>query len=79
MTAQVTNTFLIEFDGQKLAADVDLNAVVVEDHLHLPDSFIVTFRDGSRTALARSGAKVGGKVKIAVLNDSAQSRSSRVK
>ena len=54
MTAQVTNTFLIEFDGQKLAADVDLTAVVVEDNLHLPDSFIITFRDGSRTALAVS-------------------------
>ena len=72
MTAQVTNTFLIEFDGQKLAADVDLTAVLVEDQLHLPDSFTVTFRDGSRTALSRSGAKVGGKVKISVLNDSAQ-------
>ncbi len=72
MTAQVTNTFLIEFDGQKLAADVDLTAVVVEDQLHLPDSFIITFRDGSRTALSRSGAKVGGKVKVSVLNDSAQ-------
>ena len=33
---------------------------------------IVRWADGSRTALTRSGAKVGGKVKIAVLNDSAQ-------
>src|SRR6476659_275246 len=72
MTAQVTNTFVIEFDGQKLSGDVDLAAVVVEDHLHLPDSFMVTFRDGSRTALAGSGAKVGAKVRVAVLNDSAQ-------
>ena len=49
MTAQVTNTFLIDFDGQNLAADVDLTAVVVEDNLHLPDSFTIPFRDGSRT------------------------------
>ncbi len=72
MTAQVTNTFVIEVDGRALAADIDVASVVVEDHLHLPDSFVVTLRDSARTALQRCGAKVGGKVRIAVLNDSAQ-------
>ena len=79
MAAQVTNTFVIEFDGNKLSDDVDVAAVLVEDNLHLPDSFSVTFRDGSRTAIERSRAKVGGAVKISVLNDSAPSPATLIK
>jgi uncharacterized protein involved in type VI secretion and phage assembly len=71
--AYVTNTFLIEFDGTAVPADVDVASIVVEDHLHLPDSFTVTFRDGSRSALQRSSAKVGGQVRIGVLNDASPS------
>jgi phage protein D/phage baseplate assembly protein gpV len=65
----VTNTFLIEIDGRKLADDIDLASVVVEDHLHLPDSFSVTIRDASRRGLDICGATIGGELKIAVLND----------
>ncbi|HEY1278384.1 MAG TPA: VgrG-related protein [Acidimicrobiales bacterium] len=72
MAAQVTNTFVIEFDGHGLPPDVDVASIVVEDQLHLPDSFTVTFRDGARSALDKSGAKVGAAVRVAVLNDSAQ-------
>src|SRR5262249_42628051 len=72
MTAQVTNTFVIRFDGNEVPADVDVASIAVEDHLHLPDAFVVTFRDGARSALRQSGAKVGAKTQIAVLNDSAQ-------
>ena len=72
MAAQVTNTFVIEFDGHEVPPDVDVASIVVEDHLHLPDSFTVTFRDGARVAIRQSGAKVGAAVRIAVLNDSAR-------
>ena len=57
MSAQVTNTFVIEFDGHALPPDVDVASIVVEDHLHLPDSFTVAFRDGARAALDKSGAQ----------------------
>src|SRR6476469_5273422 len=70
MTAQVTNTFVVEIDGTRVPAELDIAAVTVEDHLHLPDAFAVTFRDGSRLALTDCRAKIGGKVKISVLNDS---------
>jgi uncharacterized protein involved in type VI secretion and phage assembly len=69
VAAYVTNTFVVEFDGKAVPGDVDVASVVVEDHLHLPDAFTVTFRDGSRTALQRAGASVGARVRIGVLND----------
>jgi phage protein D/phage baseplate assembly protein gpV len=67
---QISNSFVIEIDGQALPADVDVASVVVDDHLKLPDAFAITFRDGGRTAVTKSGAAVGKPVKISVLSDS---------
>ena len=69
----VTNSFIVEVDGQRLPAEVDLAAVLVEDHLHLPDSFSLTLRDASRKGLETSRATIGSKVSVAVLNDATSS------
>jgi uncharacterized protein involved in type VI secretion and phage assembly len=74
MPAQtISNTFRVEVGGQPLPATVDLARVEVEDHLHLPDAFTLTLRDGPRTAVAASGSKIGAKVKVSVLSDAAPS------
>jgi phage protein D/phage baseplate assembly protein gpV len=66
---QISNSFVVEVDGKRLPADVDLASVTVEDHLHLPDAFSITFRDVARAAITKTGAKIGAPVKISVLSD----------
>jgi phage protein D/phage baseplate assembly protein gpV len=56
----------IEVDGTALASefDVDLERVVVDDHLFLPDMFVFRFRDTERTVLAKARFKIGSVVKV---------------
>jgi uncharacterized protein involved in type VI secretion and phage assembly len=65
---QISNAFQIEVDGSPMQP-VDLTRAEVEDHLHLPDAFTLTFRDAARTALGTAKLKIGAKVKISVLSD----------
>ncbi|GHJ45269.1 type IV secretion protein Rhs [Catellatospora sp. TT07R-123] len=60
--------FLVEIDGKELAPEVStaMNSVVVEDNLHVPDSFELSFRDPGRTLLAEAGLTFGATVKISV-------------
>jgi phage protein D len=59
----------IEIDGSELSADLDvlLESVVVEDHLHTPDMFTLTFRDTSKQVLKQAKVQMGSKVKISAL------------
>lgn len=56
----------ITVDGAKLAPEAarDIEQVAVVDHLFLPDTFAVRFRDPGRDVLSRSGIKIGAKVEI---------------
>jgi phage protein D/phage baseplate assembly protein gpV len=56
----------IEVDGSILAKEYDLllERVVVDDHLFLPDMFVLRFRDPERHVLARAGFKIGSVVKV---------------
>ena len=56
----------VEIDGSPLSADLEvlIERVVVDDHLHAPDMFTLTFRDTERHALSKAKAKIGSKVKI---------------
>src|SRR5262245_27093977 len=73
MGTHVSVSFLVSIDGNPLPDDVELASVEVEDHLHLPDTFMVTLRDSQRSAITACGVKVGSKVKIEVLPDAADS------
>jgi phage protein D/phage baseplate assembly protein gpV len=56
----------IEIDGTPLAAEFDLQLekVVVDDHLFLPDMFVLRFRDPERQVLTKAGFKIGSVVKV---------------
>jgi phage protein D len=56
----------VEIDGSPLPAEVEvlLERVVVDDHIHTPDMFTITFRDAERQVLAQAKVKIGSKVKI---------------
>ena len=56
----------VEIDGTALSSDLEvlLERVVVDDHLHTPDMFTITFRDAERQVLSQAKAKIGAKVKI---------------
>jgi uncharacterized protein involved in type VI secretion and phage assembly len=56
----------VSVDGQKLPDEVarDLEAVTVVDHLFLPDTFVLRFRDPKRDALSRARLKIGAKVVV---------------
>ncbi len=56
----------VEIDGAPLSAELEvlLERVVVDDHLHTPDMFEVTFRDAERQVLSQAKAKIGSKVKV---------------
>ena len=65
-------------DGSPLARELEplLESVLVDDHLHLPDMFLLTFRDIDRTVLAQAGIRIGSKV---VISGSRRSASRRAK
>jgi phage protein D/phage baseplate assembly protein gpV len=56
----------IEVDGRELDAAVmpDVERTVVDDHLHLPDTFELTIRDHARDVLERTSIRIGSRVKI---------------
>ena len=58
----------VEVEGRPLAADVEtlLEQVVVDDHLHLPDMFMLAFRDGGHQVARQAQLHIGSKVKIGV-------------
>lgn len=66
--SSTTSMWLVEIDGQQLPSDVAalLISAFVDDSQQLPDVFSLRFRDPGRIVLAKSGAKVGAKVKIRV-------------
>jgi phage protein D len=55
---------LVTIDGSPLAPELEplLESVLVDDHLHLPDMFLLTFRDIDRTVLTQAGVRIGSKV-----------------
>ncbi len=59
----------IEIDGTELshALETLLESVVVEDHLHAPDMFTLTFRDTSNELVKQANVEIGSKVKISAL------------
>jgi phage protein D len=56
----------VEIDGSSLPGDLEvlLEQVVVEDHLHTPDMFEVTFRDADKQVLSQAKLKIGSKLKV---------------
>src|SRR3954471_18861085 len=56
----------IEIDGSPLAAELDvlLERAVVDDHLFLPDMFVLRFRDPDRTLLQRGRFRVGAELRV---------------
>jgi len=58
----------VEIDGSPLAAELEtlLEQVVVDDHLHLPDMFLLSFRDAGHQIAKQAKATIGSKVKISV-------------
>jgi phage protein D len=58
----------VEVEGQALAADVEvlLEQVVVDDHLHLPDMFLLSFRDAGHDVARQAQLHIGSKVKVSV-------------
>jgi len=65
--AAVASAFRIEIDGQPLdsAMESTVTHVVVDDHLHLPDTFVITFQESPEmNAAEKARVKVGSKVKI---------------
>lgn len=56
----------VEIDGSQLAPDLvpTLEQVVVDDHLHLPDTFVLSFRDLDRKVLSKAKVQIGSQVRI---------------
>jgi phage protein D/phage baseplate assembly protein gpV len=59
----------VTIDGKALdeVLSVLMDRLVVDDHLHLPDSCVITLRDPSRDAVEKSGAKIGAKLEVKVV------------
>lgn len=56
----------IEVDGQPLDAALEplIEQIIVDDFLHQPDMFVLTFRDVERTVVADARLKIGSKVTV---------------
>ncbi len=65
---QISNGLLVEVGGTPLPADVEqlLTDAHVDSSLHLPDLFVLRFRDPDRTVLGRTGLRVGSAVRVLV-------------
>ncbi|MBX3030699.1 MAG: VgrG-related protein [Chloroflexi bacterium] len=57
---------IVEIDGSPLdpVLEPQLEAVVVDDHLHLPAMFVLVFRDLTRTILAEAKITIGARIVI---------------
>ena len=73
--APTSSAFVVDIDGSPLAADAKamLVSAYVDDSLRLPDTFVLRFRDSERMVISKSGAKIGGKVKVSVASDASTS------
>ena len=56
----------VEIDGSALAPDLvpSLERVVVDDHLHLPDTFVLSFRDLDRKVLTTARIQIGSQITV---------------
>jgi uncharacterized protein involved in type VI secretion and phage assembly len=56
----------IEIDGQPIDSALEplIEQVIVDDFLHQPDMFMLTFRDVERTVVADARLKIGSKVTV---------------
>ena len=65
---QISNGLLVEIDGTPLPEDIAplLTSAHVDDSLHLPDLFVLRFRDPDRAILGKTGLAVGTTVRILV-------------
>ena len=68
-----TSTALVWIDDKALPPEVVplLTSAYVDDSQRLPDMFSLRFRDPGRIVLAKTNAKVGAKVKVAVMTATA--------
>lgn len=65
--AAIASAFRIEIDGQPLDSSMESSVthVVVDDHLHLPDTFVITLQESPEmNAAEKARVKVGSKVMI---------------
>jgi phage protein D len=65
---QISNGLLVEVDGTPLPDDIAplLTSAHVDDSLHLPDLFVLRFRDPDRAILSKTGLAVGTTVRVLV-------------
>ncbi|MGH9040036.1 MAG: VgrG-related protein [Acidimicrobiia bacterium] len=72
MAAQHPSPLTVEVAGSPLPPNVTqrLMTAYVDDNLHLPDLFVLTFRDPDRTVLKDAGIDVGAPVVVSVVADS---------
>src|SRR2546430_12436874 len=58
----------VEIEGRPLSGEVEvlLEHVVVDHHLHLPDMFLLAFRDAGHDVLGRAGLRIGARVRVGV-------------
>jgi phage protein D len=65
---QISNGLLVEIEGTALPADIEpfLSSAYVDDSLHLPDLFVLRFRDPDRAVLGKTGLAVGANVRVLV-------------
>ena len=58
----------VTVNGQRLAAEAMnlLEQVIVDDHLHMPDSCTLILRDPDRSVLANDRFKIGADLKLEV-------------
>lgn len=56
----------VEVDGSPLASNLEplLELAIVDEHLHLPDMFLLSFRDIGRDIAKQAHFQIGSKVKI---------------
>lgn len=56
----------VEIDGQPLSSELrpSLEEIIVDDHLHLPDMFVLVFRDLERKVVSDAKLKIGSTVVI---------------
>ena len=66
MVVEYASRAVVTVDGTAMAPDVDpdVEQVVVDHHLHLPDMFSITFLDPTRNVLTRARLRIGAKVEI---------------
>jgi len=65
---ELSNGFLVEVDGTPLPDEIEplLVSAVVDDSVHLPDLFVLRFRDPDRIVLAKTSIAVGATVELSV-------------